>query len=238
MILTVGELASEALLSMIGGVWAADVRSCMYASQEASILAVCQANGALRSTPLNYYYELIDPVSGKVLNPHSDARQGELVVTHLYQGAKPLLRYRTGDLVRIDGHGQDFEVTAIGRARDIVQIHEKKYFALDFERQLLHLAPPFLDYEVSIERDEFGADRLSVVFEPGRYARGSLTAYEEYATQAFGVRVTAAWGPTDARTATGAMVSWKAARIRDERNHALEERSSIDLALARAGSGV
>ncbi|MDO5498453.1 MAG: hypothetical protein Q4F67_02090 [Propionibacteriaceae bacterium] len=235
-ILTVGELASEGLLTAIGHTWGADVHSCMYASQEASILAVCQANGVLRSTPLNYFYELIDPQSGEVLDSGADARQGELVVTHLYQGAKPLLRYRTGDLVRIDGHGQDFELTPIGRVRDIVRVRDRNYFALDFERQLLQFAPRFLDYQVSIARDEFGDDRLDVVFEPGPFASESLVSYASYATQAFDVPVTATWGPTDARTATGAMVSWKAARIRDDRNDGFEERSSIRLAVARAGS--
>ena len=50
-ILTVGELATPQLLAHIANVWNAEVHNCMYASQEASILAVCQIDGRLRTTP-------------------------------------------------------------------------------------------------------------------------------------------------------------------------------------------
>jgi phenylacetate-CoA ligase len=44
--------------------------------------------------------ELIDPDSGKVLEPE-DGAGGELVWTHLRREASPLLRYRSGDLARV-----------------------------------------------------------------------------------------------------------------------------------------
>lgn len=151
-ILTVGELATPQLLEQIGTVWNAQVYSCMYASQEASILAVCQSDGRLRTTPLNNYYEIIDPDTGLVLNPRLEEREGELVVTHLYRGAKPLIRYRTGDLIRAHGAGQDFTITPIGRARDELHIGNAVYAAYDFEAAILQGCPAFLDYQVDIHR--------------------------------------------------------------------------------------
>ncbi|WP_127841761.1 phenylacetate--CoA ligase family protein [Actinomyces wuliandei] len=147
-ILTVGEMATPQLLKQIGQLWDADIYSCMYASQEASILAVCQSDGRLRTTPLNYYYEIIEPNTGMVLNPKSDEREGELVITHLYRGAKPLIRYRTGDLVRTRGAGQDFTITPIGRVLDELHIGNTIYAAYDFEAVVLQDCPNFLDYQV------------------------------------------------------------------------------------------
>lgn len=100
LILTVGELTTPALLRNIGDVWGAHVYSCMYASQESSILAVCASDSHLYTIPLNNYYEIIDPVSGKGYDITKGQVTGELVITHLYQGQKPLIRYRTGDMVR------------------------------------------------------------------------------------------------------------------------------------------
>lgn len=219
-VLTLGELATPPLLEQIGRVWGAEVHSCMYASQEASILAVCRSDGALRTTPLNYYYEVVDPETGAVLDESLAEREGELVVTHLYQGAKPMVRYRTGDLVRAVGGGQDFVVVPIGRARDALRIAGRPYTAFDFEQAVLDGCPPFLDYQVGIHEID-GTDAIDVRFEPEHGAdEVDAEISDRYARQVsgrFGVPVTVTWGATDARTSTGAMVSWKAARIRDHR---------------------
>ena len=46
----------------------------------------------------HFYAEVIDPASGKVLEPGTE---GELVITTLTKEAFPVIRYRTGDLSRI-----------------------------------------------------------------------------------------------------------------------------------------
>lgn len=46
----------------------------------------------------HFYAEIIDPASGKVLEP---GQEGELVVTTLTKEAFPVIRYRTGDICRI-----------------------------------------------------------------------------------------------------------------------------------------
>ncbi|MFT3860920.1 phenylacetate--CoA ligase family protein [Micropruina sp.] len=238
-ILTVGELATPRLLAQISNVWGAAVHSCMYASQEASILAVCQSDGRLRTTPLNYHYEIIDPNTGECLDPQADDREGELVVTHLYRGAKPLIRYRTGDLVRAQGQGQDFFVTPIGRARDELHIGNSSYSAYDFEDAILDGCPAFLDYQVDIYSRNENRDQLRLLLEPIHSSSvGSSTLADRHARRladTLGVDVDVAWGPTDARTSTGAMVSWKAARIRDHREtvHGMETNSARRIATQR-----
>ncbi|WP_418277567.1 phenylacetate--CoA ligase family protein [Isoptericola jiangsuensis] len=236
-IFTLGELATPRLLEQIGRVWGTDVHSCMYASQEASVLAVPGPDGALRSTPLNYYYEMVDPSTGDLLDDRREEREGELVVTHLYQGAKPLVRYRTGDVVRARGVGQDFTVVPVGRVRDRIVVGGRDYSAFDFEVALLDGCPEFLDYQVTID-DRNGRDRLTVLFEAHEDARCSgaqMDRYTEAVRRHFEVPVTVAWGRTDERTSTGAMVSWKAARIRDLRSSGDgEARSSETIAEQRA----
>jgi len=82
-IMVVGELVTPALLRNIGTIWSAEVYNCMYASQEASILAVIRDDHNLRTVPLNNFYEVIDPDSGGRVPAGPDgAREGELVITH------------------------------------------------------------------------------------------------------------------------------------------------------------
>ncbi|WP_144943460.1 phenylacetate--CoA ligase family protein [Kocuria salsicia] len=237
-ILTVGELATPQLLEQIGKVWNADVYSCMYASQEASILAVCQSDGRLRTTPLNYYYEIIDPDTGLVLNPTSEEREGELVVTHLYRGAKPLIRYRTGDLIRAQGAGQDFTITPIGRARDELHIGNAVYAAHDFEATILQGCPAFLDYQVDIHRRR-DHDEVDLLLEPRHTPSAEdhelAERHAETLAHDLGVPIHVLWGKTDAQTSTGAMVSWKAARIRDHRENkpGVETDSAAQIATQR-----
>ncbi|MFD0394387.1 phenylacetate--CoA ligase family protein [Streptomyces nogalater] len=101
-IMCTGELASPSLLENIGEVWGARVYNALYASQEASVMGASGADGGLYTAPLLNLYEVIDPDTGQAVAPGADGvRSGELVVTSLYQGSKPLVRYRTGDLVRL-----------------------------------------------------------------------------------------------------------------------------------------
>ncbi|PSN97772.1 phenylacetate--CoA ligase [Candidatus Marsarchaeota G2 archaeon ECH_B_SAG-F08] len=56
----------------------------------------CYIHDGLHVWEDHYYFELIDPKSGEVIeNPEE---KGELVVTTLTKDAMPLIRYRTGDL--------------------------------------------------------------------------------------------------------------------------------------------
>src|SRR5664280_2791867 len=202
-ILAVGELATPSMLDNLGGLWGARVYNCMYASQEASILAACRADGLLHTVPLNNYYEVVDPHTSAAVHRVDGERQGELVVTSLYQGSKPLIRYRTGDLVRVAD-------PICRRVRTV------------------------LDYQVLID-ERAGRDVLTVRLETVRGAGpgpAQLSALVTGIDAELGVEAQVRLEKVDAISSTGAMVSWKAARIHDRRSGAGPERQA---ALAIAG---
>jgi len=230
-IMLVGELVTPGLLKSIEATWNARAYNCMLASQEASILAAVHADGRLRSVPLNVYYEVIEPVTGEPASPDDHGvREGELVISHLYQGSKPLVRYRTGDLARLEPADltQPYPsevVTPLGRVRDRIRLNENYVTAFDLENQVLSLVPGCLDYHITIDREggtgrEPVADRVTVDLQvlPGSPAdlREVSAALSEACRCEVSVRLTS----LGSITSTGAMVSWKAARIRDLRSDA------------------
>lgn len=243
-IFVLGELASPAFLANIGRVWSAEVYNCMYASQEASILATCSVGGELVSAPLNIRYEVIDPESALPAETTTDGcREGELVITHLYRGAKPLVRYRTGDMVRVRGGSQAFTMVPVGRLRDRVIIGDYTATALDFEQAVLEHAPAFLDFQTRLSDGPDGGELLEVVLEPLALAAevdglGALSSdeLERALSRKLGLTVKVCWEKTDARASTGAMVSWKAARFLDERTtKSIEGEYAQRIARQRAG---
>ena len=242
LILVLGELASPALLRALGELWGAAVYNCMYASQEASIMATCGADGLLRTEPLNNYIEIIDPATGLPAEAELGRRQGELVVTSLYQGAKPLLRYRTGDMVRVPVTGAADEartvIQPIGRVADVLQLAGRPCYAVDLEETVFSHVSGVVDYRLMIDGGD-GADTVTVFLEPDGAdgaRRVDVAAVTRAMRETFQVACDVVLGPMDAITSTGAMVSWKAARIHDRRAAAEPERQAA-LAIAAARSG-
>jgi phenylacetate-CoA ligase len=234
-LMLVGELVTPSLLKTIEGIWNARAYNCMLASQEASILAAVHADGRLRSIPLNVYYEIVDPATGKPATPSGHGqRQGELVISHLYQGSKPLVRYRTGDLVRFESADPtrpypSETVTPLGRVRDRISLNGNYVTAFDLENHILSHAAGCLDYHVTIDREP-AADRVTVELEmlPGRTI--DLHVISQALSETYGCQVSARLSALGAITATGAMVSWKAARTRDLRSgpdHEMQAAMSI-----------
>lgn len=239
LILTVGELTTPALLRNISEVWGAQVYSCMYASQESSILAACASDSHLYTLPLNNYYEIIDPVSGKGFDLTQNQVTGELVITHLYQGQKPLIRYRTGDMVRSSAMPDGSQkITPIGRVRDVLTLNGTAYCAWDLEAALLERLNGCLDYAIQIDKAQ-DKDVLNItveMFDKTRDASARLLAAKQHMeTMLNGVTVNLAAGDTTAITGTSAMVSWKAARLHDLRPAA--DNSDRDAALALINRG-
>ncbi|MEM6160964.1 AMP-binding protein [Erwinia sp. P6884] len=239
LILTIGELTTPSLLRNIGEVWGAHVYSCMYASQESSILAVCAKDSNLYTIPLNNYYEIIDPSSGTGYDVKKGQVTGELVITHLYKGQKPLIRYRTGDIVRStympDGSQK---IVPIGRVRDVLTLNGTAYCAWDLEAALLERLKGCLDYAIQIDRSE-GIDALNITVEMfnkeldiSPVLKDVRTHIEQTIT---GVKVNLITGETSSVTATSAMVSWKAARIHDLRPAADNSDREAALALINRG---
>ncbi|SJN58993.1 Phenylacetate-coenzyme A ligase [Vibrio ruber DSM 16370] len=238
-ILTLGELTTPALLRNIGETWGAQVYNCMYASQESSILAVCDRDQSLYTVPMNNYYELVDPNSGEVLPASETETSGELVITHLYQGQKPLIRYRTGDMVRAtrmsDGR---LKIVPIGRVRDTLTLGGCNYCAWDIEAALLEKLTGCLDYAIQID-EKNGIDHLNIIVEliddiPQQAVMLAQTkAY--MADKIRHVEIDIQVGETTNITSTSAMVSWKAARLHDLR--AQGDNADRDAAIALLGRG-
>ncbi|MFE7137653.1 phenylacetate--CoA ligase family protein [Streptomyces sp. NPDC057644] len=240
LILTLGELTSPAMLENLGALWSAAVYNCMYASQEASIMAACHADGRLHTVPLNNHIEVIDPDTGRAVEAVDGVREGELVVTHLYQGAKPLVRYRTGDLVRLFAEpGSVTEVMRpIGRSRDALRLGGRRVTAFDLEQTLFTRIRGVIDYFLLIDEAD-GQDLVTVNLEPVDEAAGAAidrVAIRQAVADAFDVACEVVLGSMDAITSTGAMVSWKAARIHDRRGSGAEPERAAALAIA-AGRG-
>ncbi len=239
LILTVGELTTPALLRNIGEVWGAKAYSCMYASQESSILAVCAKDSSLYTIPLNNYYEIIDPVHGTSYDVKEGKVTGELVITHLYKGQKPLIRYRTGDMVRSsympDGSQK---IVPIGRVRDVLTLNGSAYCAWDLEAALLEKLNGCLDYAIQIDKID-GVDVLNItveMFEKELDISVVLKDVKTHLEQTIkGVKVNLVNGETSSITATSAMVSWKAARIHDLRPAADNSDREAALALIHQG---
>jgi phenylacetate-CoA ligase len=234
-----GELATPGLLRRIGEAWGADAYNCLYASQEASVLGAVEADGRLRTVPLNVLYEVVDPQTGQPVPQTSGSRQGELVVTHLYQGSKPLVRYRTGDLVRLTDPAPGTRYPSelllpLGRARDRVELGGELVSAYELEEAVLAEATGCADYALTIDTED-GVDVLTVALEqaPGRPLADSVAERIRDALQSrWSCRTRVTYEQLGAITTTGAMVSWKAARLHDRRRAVSGERRAA-LALAR-----
>jgi phenylacetate-CoA ligase len=78
----------------------ANINICdVYGMVEVGLMGVeCPENRGLHGFEDAYIYEIIDPETGKVMQP---GEEGELVITHLERTAMPLIRYRTGDITSI-----------------------------------------------------------------------------------------------------------------------------------------
>ncbi|MGW2864104.1 phenylacetate--CoA ligase family protein [Streptomyces sp. NPDC001205] len=241
-----GELLSPSLRDNIGELWGAEAHNCLYASQEASVLAAATSDGTLRIAPLINLYEVIDPATGEPVTPGPDGvRYGELVVTNLYTGAKPLVRYRTGDMVRMTEPGLGAavpapSVEAVGRVRDRLRLNGHLVNGYDLENLLLRHFRGYLDYQITVSDDATGTDLLSLTLnaEPDRIQDLDVERAVADCREELDTELSVGFGDPGPITSTGAMVSWKAARVRDLRDAdtgaSVESRSAERIAGDRA----
>ncbi|WP_433192166.1 phenylacetate--CoA ligase family protein [Nocardia sp. CA-107356] len=240
-LLLTGELASPSLLENIALLWNAEVRNVLYASQEASVLAAATSDGALRTAPLINAYEVVDPDTSEIVRPDADGRRcGELVITNLYLGAKPLLRYRTGDLVRIVEPEPGAAVVAssvevLGRVRDRLSINGTVLTGYDLENFLLDGLLGYRDYQITIDHDTQHRDRIGLLLRADpNFDRSVLQRAVRRCRDSLDASLTIRFGDPGAVTSTGAMVSWKAARVVDLRaERSIENEAAARIAAAR-----
>ncbi|HEX3784083.1 MAG TPA: phenylacetate--CoA ligase family protein [Pseudonocardiaceae bacterium] len=224
-VMLTGEIATPALLDNIASLWGAETYNALYGSQEASVLGAGAADGGLYLTPLINHYEVIDPTTLRQAPAAANGvRQGELVVTHLYQGSKPLIRYRTGDLVRVHPAVPGTSIPAgrlevLGRAGDRLEINGVAISAYDLEDLLLRHLRGYLDYRIVIGRHVDGeADAVTLVLPRDfRPTPAMIDGTVEDCLTALGTMPKIVNGDPGAVGDGKATVSWKTARIIDHR---------------------
>jgi phenylacetate-CoA ligase len=243
-LMVTGELASPAMLRNIAGLWNAEAYNFLYGSQEAFVLAAATASGALHTFPLNYVYEVIDPATGGPAPARADGGQvGELVVTMLFRGSKPLVRYRTGDLVCLRPAPPEADmpsptVEVLGRTNDMLQLGGKSMSGRELEQLLLSQLSGCLGYQLTLSR-EAGAEKIDVELDlvDSKSCHGSLADVAATLRQRFGVRADVRRSPLGEIGGTGAMVSWKAARIVDARSAGVDAERAAATQIARRRDG-
>jgi phenylacetate-CoA ligase len=166
------------------------------------------------------------------------ARVGELVITHLYRGAKPLVRYRTGDLVRLlpPAGAADYPspvLQPLGRARDVLTINGEPTYAYDLEQTVLAHVSRCFGYQIIIE-DVDGVDRLTLRLECLDPSGVDEPALRETVLRRYGSEPVVSLENVGGIAGTAAMVSWKASRVHDRRvDDDAERKAALAIAARR-----
>ncbi|QWU13753.1 hypothetical protein KP014_17430 [Paenibacillus sophorae] len=221
MLMLTGEICTESMIHNISTLWGAKVFNFLYGSQETLVMATCNYNNKMNIFPHNYIYEVVKEESDEVIGFEGE---GELVVTMLNPGGKPLIRYRTGDLVRIENNPLSpiptFEIEVLGRVKDKIQLNSRKFCAADIERVIMSDLVNCIGYQITITRVD-GADYLEVRLEMSEKEHEQtriLSDIEARIWTMIEVNSTVEFSDgLSTTTFTGALVSWKAARIVDKR---------------------
>jgi len=237
-----GEICTPALRSVLDDLWDATTHDVLYGSQEALVLGTACPSGHLRLAEATHVVEVLDPDSGRVLGARG---RGELCVTMLVDGVKPLVRYRTGDLVDVrdvprgpgDLPGPVVEV--LGRVSDGLLLGGRTATPAEVETAVLTGLTGCWGYQVLVDELD-GRDHLTVrlQLDPGAPRRDDdlAEAVAARVRDRFGVDcVVELVDELDGRVSTGAFVSWKAARVVDLRAPADHEALVAEALGARRG---
>jgi phenylacetate-coenzyme A ligase PaaK-like adenylate-forming protein len=227
MFLVLGEICTPQFAENVKSVWDADVHPGLYGSQEALAIATGCVHKRLHLSELNYLVEVVDPDSGESRGRRG---HGELCLTMLVDGIKPLVRYRTGDLVSVrrndcgcDLPGDVLEV--VGRVADQITLGSSRFRPADIEVAVLDRVRGCLGYQVVLDRAGDGRDDVTIRMDLLPDISGDATAVRAGVSQRLRERCGVQADITvdaelDPITNTGAFVSWKAARIQDNRTEA------------------
>lgn len=216
-----GEMSTPGLMKNIASIWGAKVFNCLYGSQEAFVIASSRSDGDMYIAKPNYIFEVIDPESNKSLG---DTGKGELCLTMLVDGIKPLVRYRTGDYVEIykteKPEPYDLRINIIGRTKDRIQLNGKMFSAFDIESSILDHVIRCYGYQIIIDTKN-AEDYLEIKLEFAENTPniGAMVAAVRIScAEQFGINVNVEIvNELDQVVSTAAFVSWKAARIVDRR---------------------
>jgi phenylacetate-CoA ligase len=122
------------------------------------------------------YAEVIDPLIGENV---PEGEKGELVITHLYKDASPLLRYRTGDLTYMVSNkckcGREVTLPkgVIGRTDEMLKIKGVKFWPSQVGN-ILREFPECKDrYRIGV-RSIKGVDSLEITVEGGDFSKDRM----------------------------------------------------------------
>jgi phenylacetate-CoA ligase len=139
----------------------------------------CDTRDGIHVWDDHYLPEVVDPATGAVL---ADGQVGELVVTTLTRQGLPLVRYRTHDLTRIRSRERcACGRTGVrldrfrGRTDDMVIYKGVNFYPSQVEQLLLRQAGLGHEYQIVLETDPRGGERmiLRVEVEPDGGESGS-----------------------------------------------------------------
>ena len=124
------------------------------------------------------FAEVVDPVTGEDV---AYGEKGELVLTHLYKEAAPLLRYRTGDLTYMEkkqcGCGREFTLpkSVLGRTDEMLKVKGVKFWPSQI-RTILYEFPELSDkYRVKVGWTK-GVDTLELTIQAPKEAGRNIEA--------------------------------------------------------------
>ncbi|OUM04853.1 CoF synthetase [Pseudomonas syringae] len=218
-----GELCTPALKNNLYSLWGCEVYNSLYGSQEAMIIAAANTSDQLMPHRLNYIIEVLDPETGETIG---GSGEGELCVTMLIDGVKPLIRYRTGDLVAIQKTAEKpiaFARTmkVVGRVKDTMTLNGKAFTAGYIEQALLEGVEQCLGYQIFINcvngRDTVLAKMEMSKFYLGDRSQLTLVIRERMSGRLEVDTTIMVVDDLDDHVNLGSWFSWKEARIIDKR---------------------
>jgi phenylacetate-CoA ligase len=229
-----GELCTNELVGNLESLWGAKVFNSLYGSQEAFVIASTTPKNTLRPHLLNYIFELVNPETGDYIGASG---VGELVVTCLVSGIKPLIRYRTGDIVEItkdinsDSIFDAYEIKVVGRVRDSVRLNGQAYTAAQIESAILRNVTGCLGYQILISQND-GRDSIITKLEiPGMAAdrkKEILTSVNQSIKNNLGCENTVMLvDDLSDHVNLGGWIKWKAARLIDTREGLIESSAEL-----------
>ncbi len=122
------------------------------------------------------YAEVIDPTTGEIVK---EGEKGELVITHLYKEATPLLRYRTGDLTYMVkekcpcGRELTLPKGILGRTDEMLKVKGVKFWPSQVQNILRAFSELTGRYRLKVS-SSLGTDRLELLVEGLEAAKGKM----------------------------------------------------------------
>lgn len=119
------------------------------------------------------YAEVIDPTTGERIK---EGEKGELVITHLYKEAAPLLRYRTGDLTCMIkekcpcGRELTLPKGILGRTDEMLKVKGVKFWPSQVQTILRAFSELTGRYRLKVT-SSLGTDRLELLIEGPELAK-------------------------------------------------------------------